>query len=135
MHFSADAEKPLIHSCTKLCLLENREKFWLGLRLVPANNLWTYCRYFYISPLELSSYVAGRPLMQRSCAYVVNIPPKYSVAQVVGFIKGKSAIHIAREIEGRARVYAGQGFWARGYFVSTEGRDEKVIREYIESIM
>ena len=60
------------------------------------------------------------------------IPPKYSVAQVVGFIKGKSAIHIAREVQDRARGYAGQNFWARGYFVSTVGRDEKVIREYIQ---
>ena len=63
----------------------------------------------------------------------IAIPPKYSVAQVVGFIKGKSAIHIAREVEGRARGYAGQSFWARGYFVSTVGRDEKVIREYIRN--
>lgn len=61
----------------------------------------------------------------------IAIPPKYSVAQVVGFMNGKSAIHIAREVEGRARGYAGQNFWARGYFVSTVGRDEKVIREYI----
>ena len=63
----------------------------------------------------------------------IAIPPKYSVAQVVGFINGKSAIHIAREIEGRARGYAGQSFWARGYFVSAVGRDEKVIREYIRN--
>ena len=61
----------------------------------------------------------------------IAIPPKYSVAQVVGFMKGKSAIHISREVQGRARGYSGQSFWARGYFVSTVGRDEKVIREYI----
>ena len=61
----------------------------------------------------------------------IAIPPKYAVAQVVGFIKGKSAIHIAREVQGRARNFSGQHFWARGYFVSTVGRDEKVIREYI----
>ena len=61
----------------------------------------------------------------------IAIPPKYAVAQVVGFIKGKSAIHIAREVQGRARNFSGQNFWARGYFVSTVGRDEKVIREYI----
>ncbi len=62
---------------------------------------------------------------------MISIPPKYSVAQVVGFIKGKSAIHIARTYAGRKRNYVGQHFWARGYFVSTVGRDEKVIREYI----
>ena len=63
----------------------------------------------------------------------IAIPPKYSVAQVVGFMKGKSAIHIAREVQDRARGYTGQSFWARGYFVSTVGRDEKVIREYIRN--
>ncbi|CCH47530.1 IS200/IS605 family transposase [Pseudodesulfovibrio piezophilus] len=61
----------------------------------------------------------------------IAIPPKYSVAQVVGYIKGKSAIHIAREVQNRARGFAGQSFWARGYYVTTVGRDEKVIREYI----
>jgi len=62
---------------------------------------------------------------------MVSIPPKYSVAQVVGYIKGKSAIHIARTYLERSRNYAGQHFWARGYFVSTVGRDEAVIRNYI----
>ena len=62
---------------------------------------------------------------------MVSIPPKYSVAQVVGYIKGKSAIHIARTYMERRRNYVGQNFWARGYFVSTVGRDEAVIRNYI----
>ncbi len=61
----------------------------------------------------------------------IAIAPKYSVAQVVGFMIGKSAIHIAREVQNRARGFAGKSFWARGYFISTVGRDEKVIREYI----
>lgn len=61
----------------------------------------------------------------------IEIPPKYSVSQIVGYLKGKSAIHIAREVEGRARNFVGQSFWARGYFVSTVGRDEATIREYI----
>jgi len=61
----------------------------------------------------------------------VSIPPKYAVAQMVGFVKGKSAIHIARMYGGRSRNFTGENFWARGYFVSTVGRDEKVIREYI----
>ena len=63
---------------------------------------------------------------------MISIPPKYSVAQVVGYIKGKSAIHIARNFGERRRNFAGQHFWARGYFVSTVGRDEGVIREYIQ---
>ncbi len=60
------------------------------------------------------------------------IPPKYAVSQVVGFIKGKSAIHLPRVYGERKRNVVGQHFWARGYFVSTVGRDEAVIREYIK---
>lgn len=61
------------------------------------------------------------------------LPPKYSVSQVVGFIKGKSAIHMARVYVERKRNFVGQYFWARGYFVSTVGRGEAVIREYIKN--
>jgi len=64
---------------------------------------------------------------------LILIPPKYAVSQVVGFIKGKSAIHIARVYGERKRNFVGQSFWARGFFVSTVGRDETVIREYIRS--
>ena len=63
---------------------------------------------------------------------LVSIPPKYSVAQVIGYIKGKSAIHIAREFAGRPRNFVGQHFWARGYYVSTVGQDERVVREYVQ---
>jgi len=63
---------------------------------------------------------------------LLSIPPKYAVSQVVGFIKGKSAIHLARVYGERKRNFVGQHFWARGYFVSTVGRDETVIREYIK---
>ena len=63
----------------------------------------------------------------------IEIPPKYSVSEVVGFIKGKSAIAIARDVQGRARNFTGQSFLARGFFVSTVGRDETVIREYIRN--
>jgi putative transposase len=62
---------------------------------------------------------------------MISIPPKYAVASVIGYIKGKSAIHIARTFGERKRNFVGQSFWARGYFVSTVGRDEQVIREYI----
>jgi len=63
---------------------------------------------------------------------LISIPPKYSVSQVVGFIKGKSAISIARNYMGRKKNFTGQSFWARGYDVSTVGRDEEVIRNYIK---
>ena len=62
---------------------------------------------------------------------LLSIPPKYAVAQVVGFIKGKSAIHLARVYGERRKNFVGQSFWARGYFVSTVGRDEQAIRAYI----
>ena len=62
---------------------------------------------------------------------LISIPPKYSVSQVIGFIKGKSAIHIARAYVGKHKNFRGQSFWARGYFVSTVGRDEETIRRYI----
>ena len=64
---------------------------------------------------------------------LISIPPKYAVSQVVGFIKGKSAIHIARVYGERKRNFVGQSFWARGFFASTVGRDEGVIREYIKN--
>ena len=63
---------------------------------------------------------------------LIAIPPKYAVSQVVGYIKGKSAIHLARVYGERKRSFVGQSFWARGYFVSTVGRDEAVIRSYIQ---
>ena len=64
---------------------------------------------------------------------LIAIPPKYAVSQVIGFIKGKSAIHLARVYGERKQNFVGQHFGARGYFVSTVGRDETVIREYIQN--
>ena len=64
---------------------------------------------------------------------LISIPPKHSVSQVVGFIKGKSAIHIARNYLGRRSNFTGQHFWARGYWVSTVGKDEEVVRNYIQN--
>ena len=72
-------------------------------------------------------------LMPDHVHMLVAIPPRYAVSQVVGFIKGKSAIHLARVYGERRRNFVGQSFWARGYFVSTVGRDEATIREYIRN--
>ncbi len=63
---------------------------------------------------------------------MIAIPPKYAVSQVIGYIKGKSAIHLARVYGERKRNFVGQHFWARGFWVSTVGRDEAVIRDYIQ---
>ena len=63
----------------------------------------------------------------------LSISPKYSVANTVGFLKGKSAIRIHREYLGKNRNFSGFHFWARGYCVSTIGLDENVVREYIRN--
>jgi len=70
-------------------------------------------------------------LMPDHVHMLISIPPKYAVSQIIGFIKGKSAIHLARVYGERKRNFVGQNFWARGYFVSTVGRDEAMIREYV----
>ena len=80
---------------------------------------------------QKESRVEEGHLMADHVHMMIAIPPKYAVSQVIGFIKGKSAIHLARVYGERKRNFVGQHVWARGYFVSTVGRDEKVIREYI----
>ena len=72
-------------------------------------------------------------LMSDHVHMMISIPPKYAVSQVVGFIKGKSAIHLALVYGEHRRNFVGQSFWARGYFVSTVGCDEEVIRNYIRN--
>jgi putative transposase len=81
---------------------------------------------------QKESRVEEGHLMPDHVHMLLAIPPKYSVSQVIGFIKGKSAIHLARVYGERKRNFVGQHFWARGFFVSTVGRDETVIREYIK---
>jgi putative transposase len=63
----------------------------------------------------------------------ISIPPKYAASNVVGYLKGKSAIMIARRFGGRDRNFTGENFWARGYFVSTVGLDEAMVRAYIRN--
>ena len=82
---------------------------------------------------QRESRVEEGHLMPDHVHMLLSIPPKYSVAQVMGYIKGKSAMHIARTYMNVRRNFVGQHFWARGYFVSTVGRDEAVIREYIKN--
>jgi putative transposase len=83
--------------------------------------------------LQKESRVEEGHLMLDHVHMMISIPPKYAVSQVVGFIKGKSAIHLARTYGERKRNFVGQHFWARGYFVSTVGRDEAAIRDYIKN--
>ena len=82
---------------------------------------------------QRESQIEEGHLMPDHVHMMIAIPPKYSVSHVVGYIKGKSAIHLARVYGERRRSFVGQHFWARGYFVSTVGRDEAVIRQYIRN--
>jgi putative transposase len=81
--------------------------------------------------LQKESRIEEGHLMSDHVHMMIAIPPKYAVSQVIGFIKGKSAIHLARVYGERRRNFVGQRFWARGYYVSTVGRDEAVVKEYI----
>ncbi|KZC42035.1 MULTISPECIES: IS200/IS605 family transposase [Rhodanobacter] len=82
---------------------------------------------------QKESRVEEGHLMSDHVHMMLSIPPKYAVSEVEGYIKGKSAIHLARVYAERKRNFVGQSFWARGYFVSTVGRDEQVIRAYIRN--
>ena len=88
-------------------------------------------RVFRELALQKESRVEEGHLMADHVHILLSIPPKHAVSQVVGFIKGKSAIHLARVYGERKQNFVGQHFWARGYFVTTVGRDETAIRDYI----
>jgi putative transposase len=81
---------------------------------------------------QKESEVVEGHLMLDHVHILMSIPPKYAVSEVVGFVKGKSAIHIAMAFMGRDRNFTGQHFWARGYFVSTLRKDDEAIQEYIK---
>ena len=93
----------------------------------------------YLGPLfhelsnQRSSKILEGHMVQDHVHMLIKIPPKYSVAEVIGYIKGKSAIAVARQFGGRQRNFNGERFWARGYAVSTVGFEEVQIREYIKN--
>lgn len=93
----------------------------------------------YLGPLikdlasQRESQILEGHLMPDHVHALISIPPKYAVSQVVGFLKGKSAIQIARVYMGQRRSFIGQHFWARGFFVSTVGIDEQTLRTYIKA--
>lgn len=80
---------------------------------------------------QKESMIMEGHLMADHVHVLIRILPKYSVAHVVGFLKGKSAIHIARTFMNRKKNFMGESFWARGYYVSTVGKDEKAVQAYI----
>ena len=82
---------------------------------------------------QRGSTIIKGSMVQDHVHMLISIPPKYSIAEVIGYIKGKSAIAIARRFSGRKRNYNGESFWARGYAVSTVGFNAEKIEEYIKN--
>ena len=82
---------------------------------------------------QKESEILQGALMPDHVHMLIAIPPKYAVSSVIGYIKGKSAIYIARNFRGKKRNFVGEYFWASGYFVSTIGLDEGMIRNYIKN--
>lgn len=86
---------------------------------------------FHALALQKECRILQGHLMSDHVHMLIEVPPKHKVSEVVGFLKGKSAIAIAREFGGKERNFTGEHFWARGYAVSTVGFEEAVIRRYI----
>jgi putative transposase len=108
-----------------ICILKYRRK------VLYRELRWYLREVFRRLAEQRESRIEEGHLMPDHVHMMIAIPPKYAVSQVVGYIKGKSAIHLARTYGERKRNFVGQHFGARGFFVSTVGRDEEVIREYI----
>jgi len=91
----------------------------------------------FLGPLfhELSEHkrckIIEGHMVQDHVYMLIKIPPKYAVSEIVGYIKDKSAISVARQFGGRKRNFNGEKFWARGYAVSTVGFEESQIKRYI----
>jgi len=87
---------------------------------------------FHALAMQKECHIVKGHLMHDHVHMLIEIPPKHKVSEVVGFLKGKSAIAVAREFGGKQRNFTGEHFWARGYAVSTVGFEESVIKKYIE---
>ena len=88
---------------------------------------------FHRLAAQKESEILEGHIMSDHVHMLISIPPKYAVSSVVGFLKGKSAIHVARHFMGKQRNYQGQSLWARGYFVDSVGRNTEMIRSYIQN--
>lgn len=88
-------------------------------------------KFFTRSQRKKDCRILQGHLMPDHVHMLIEIPPKQQVSAIVGFLKGKSAIAIAREFSGKTRNFNGEHFWARGYAVSTVGFEEQAIRKYI----
>src|SRR5215467_12519653 len=93
----------------------------------------TWALYFHELARRKECRIEEGHLMPDHVHILISILPKYSVSEVIGYLKGKSSIWIAQNVERKLRNFLGHKFWARGYFVSTVGRDEETIRAYIKN--
>ena len=114
-------------------LLISNESYYKVSPLVTPADFYEPLTVFHDLARRRECRIEEGHLMPDHVHMLVSIPPKYSVAEVIGFIKGKSSIWIAQNIERKAKNFTGHKFWARGYFVSTVGRDEETIRAYIRN--
>ena len=106
---------------------KNRQKSLYG-RLKPFLR-----EVFHELAKQKSCEILGGHLVQDHVHMLISIPPKYKVSEIVGYLKGKSAISIARNYNGRKRNYTGERFWARGYAISTVGYELNKIKEYVKN--
>ena len=88
-------------------------------------------KVFHELARQKESKIIEGHLMPDHVHMCISIPPKHSVAQVVGYLKGKSAIAVARQFGGRKRNFNGEKLWARGYAVSTVGLELEQVKKYI----
>ncbi len=88
---------------------------------------------FHELALQKDCKIISGNMVQDHVHMYISIPPKYSIAEIVGYIKGKSAIAVAREFSGRKRNFNGEAFWARGYNVSTVGFEADKIKSYVKN--
>lgn len=88
---------------------------------------------FHELALQKGCKIEKGNMVQDHVHMLISIPPKLAVSDVIGYIKGKSAIAVARQFGGKERNFNGEKFWARGYAVSTVGFEEDQIRSYIKN--
>ena len=129
-------------NCFAVCWnqLSSATSNWNDFLLQPASRCWEQQvikrhlgQLFYDLARRKECRIEEGHLMPDHVHMLISIPPKYSVAQIIGYMKGKSSIWIAQNVERKMRNFLGHKFWARGYFVTTVGRDEEMIRAYIRN--
>ncbi len=88
---------------------------------------------FHELAVQKGCKIEGGNIMKDHVHMLISIPPKYNVSSIVGYLKGKSAIAIARQFGGKERNFNGETFWAKGFFVTTVGHDADVVKNYIKN--